>query len=785
MSSLRNEDLLQENEDITRVIGVRDEVLGPEELITKRIVFARQALDTEMAFLFVLDSSRSELTAYLSLDRDKEPPWQKIQWKAGAELETLFTDHTGGWETRVHGTLIPMLGKGVYDSSLLRPLSMGADKQGIFGVAAGNRSFPGKEKMALLEQIAESLTLECENRRLENSTRWLVRAIDANIRFTKYLASQTNNLELVLEQVFDELKDILNAESCGVLFYDPERKELILQKPSFGLNDEQFQSYTLSTERPKEQGQEEEGIGVAVKVFLTGEPYICNIAENDQVTNKRIARIYGARSSLSVPLVVNNERIGVLHVINKRKGDFSDDDARLLELLAGQLAIVIENARLLRQMEQKNDLLRHSMEIHNRLTRMVLREREMSEIIRRLAKLIGRDVIVQDHFFKVLGSSLQDEDEAFLQIEKAMAGELWQVGGFGKLLEQLVNDRQTVNLPAGPRHGLKQARLIAPITLSNNIFGYVSILENKQRPLGELDYLAIEHAVTVFTLKMMQQKIAYDVAERIKGDFLNDLLSGNFQSSGDMLRRASYLGYDFSLPHQVLYVETNEGEGTNGGAQGEKKHTPGHMQRSVFDIVNNSLKKRLPGSMVVSMKDEAIVAVLPVSQQKSQPKPEELAVMLKDAMSESLPDLAVLVGIGRVCNNVLEINNSYQEARRSISIARKLNRDNDIVSYDSLGVYKLLFAVKDGDALQQYATQLLGPILKYDRDKNDILLPTLRNYLLCNCNNQKAADSLFIHLNTLKYRLQKIQDICNVDLSDAEERLNLQLALKVLEIKNV
>lgn len=784
MCSVKPGDLLSEKKDSEIILSSPEELLGSEDSLIEKVIFARQALETDLAFLFVFDQFRNELTAYLSLHRKDEPRWQKIQWKARTDMGGLFVNNSADWEKRVQRILIPMLSKGVFNASLLCPLSLTVDRHGIFGVASRNGEFSRKRDTAILKQIAENIRLEGENRKLEKSSRWLVKAIDANIRFTKYLTSHTNNLEIVLKQVFDELKNILDAESCGVLFYDPERKELILQKPSFGLSDEQFQSYTLSTDDSREKLQETEGIGVAVRVFLTGESYICNLAEDDQITNKRIARIYGARSSLSVPLVVENQRIGVLHVINKKTGTFSEDDARLLELLAGQLAIVIENARLLRQMEQKNDLLRHSMEIHNRLTRMVLREREMGEIIQRLARLIGRDVIVQDHFFKVLGASLKNEEESLLQMEKSMPSELWQQPGFGKLYEKIITSRQAVSLPACPEQGLKQARLIAPITLSNNILGYVSILENKQRTLGELDFLAIEHAVTVFTLKMMQQKIAYDVAERIKGDFLNDLLNGNYQSSGDMLRRASYLGYDFSRPHQVIYIEIKQDDETMEDKD-ENVQMSERMQRNVFELVDNCLKNRLPGSMVVSIKDEAVVVIAPYAQQKTLPRPEDMAVFLKDEIKALFPGVTVLAGLGRVCSNVMEINNSFQEAFRSITIARKLNKDDEVIRYDSLGVYKLLFAVKDGNALQEYAAQLLSPILQYDREKNDILLQTLRNYLLCNCNNQKTADSLFIHLNTLKYRLQKIQDICEVDLGDPEERLNLQLALKVLEIKNV
>jgi len=785
MSSVMPGDSLSQKKACERVLCSPEELLGTEEFLIEKVVATRQALESDLAFLFVLEQSRNELTVYLSLNRKDEPRWQKMQWEANEELTELFFNRSPGWEKRIHGILIPMLNKGAFNVSMLRSLPLTVDRHGILGVASSKAGIFRQAHIAALDLLAENIRFYGENCKLENSSRWLVKAIDANIRFNKYLTSQPNNLEIVLKQVFDELKTILDAESCGVLFYDPERKELILQKPSFGLNDEQFQPYTLSTENTREQRQgDDDGVGVAVRVFLTGEPYICNLAEADYITNKKIARIYGAHSSISVPLIVNNQRIGVLHVINKRIGAFTDDDALLLELLAGHLAIVVENARLLRQMEQKNNLLRHSMEIHNHLARMVLREREMGEIIQRLAQLIERDVIVQDQFFKVLGSSLKNEDESLTQLEKAMTGELWQNPVYGELFEQITASRQAVILPACPRYDLKQARLIAPITLSNNIFGYVSILENEQRTLGELDCLAVEHAVTVFTLKMMQRKIVYDVTERIKGDFFNDLLSGNYQSNEDMLQRALYLGYDFSRPHQVLCMETRY-DNVGLEKQGKSVHIPANMGQSVFELVNNFFKNRLPGSMVVKMKDEVIAAIVPYSQQKSLPKPGEVAASLKEIVKDLVSGITVLIGAGSVCHTILEINNSYQEARRSIFIARKLDKDDEVISYSSLGVYKLLFAVKDGAVLQEYANQLLKPILRYDRGKNDILMQTLRNYLLCNCNNQKTADSLFIHLNTLKYRLQKIEDICGVDLNDPEERLNLQLALKVIEIKDV
>jgi len=614
---------------------------------------------------------------------------------------------------------------------------------------------------------------------LQSSFQKLRKEMDALMRFSKYLSTNTDDLEFVLEKILNELEVVFDVESCGVLLYDPDLKVLTLQKPAFGVSSEEFTSYALSTDT-----ETEEGIGVAVKVFLTGKPYICNMTDRDHVTNQQLARIYGARSSLTVPLVVENRRTGVIHAINKKKGSFTSDDARLLELLAYQLAIVIENARLFKQLEKKNELLRHSMDVHNKLTRLVLRDKSFNEIIFTLAQLIGRDIIVQDQFFKILGSHMTGKEEDLVLLEKSMSEDLWNNQDYRKLMQQVNNFKQAVLFSPFPEGGMTRKRLIAPITLANNILGYVSILENDLQRLGDMEFLAIEHAVTVFTLKMMQSKIAYEAEERVSGDYLDDLLNGSYHSSRDMIQRASYLGCDLSEPCQVICVEIDDFSKLLFKQKGNEGFVS-QLKRQVFDIVRNFVAENMPSSMA-GIKSDAIVVIAPYSKHKSFPVLAEMAPMVKDKVKQMVPEITVSIGIGKVSDSIDEIKNSYQEAKRAIFIARKFGKIDQVVTYDGLGAYKLLFSIGDDADLKQFVDQTLGPILKYDREKkNEILTNTIQQYILCNYNNQKTADSLFIHLNTLKYRLHKIQNIIGIDLHDPEARLNLQLALKILEIKNI
>jgi len=189
---------------------------------------------------------------------------------------------------------------------------------------------------------------------------------------------------------------------------------------------------------------------------------------------------------------------------------------------------------------------------------------------------------------------------------------------------------------------------------------------------------------------------------------------------------------------------------------------------------------------MTGIKSDAIVIIAPHSKHKTFTEPAEVAPLIKERVKQMVPDITVSIGIGKACNGIDEIKNSYREARRAIFITRKFGKTDQVVTYDGLGAYKLLFSIGDEEDLKQFIDQTIGPILGHDREKkNEVLVKTIQQYIACNFNSQKTADSLFIHINTLKYRLQKIQNIAGIDLNDPETRLNFQLALKALEINNI
>jgi DNA-binding PucR family transcriptional regulator len=100
------------------------------------------------------------------------------------------------------------------------------------------------------------------------------------------------------------------------------------------------------------------------------------------------------------------------------------------------------------------------------------------------------------------------------------------------------------------------------------------------------------------------------------------------------------------------------------------------------------------------------------------------------------------------------------------------------IFYEQLGTYRLLAEVGELGVVDRFVEEWLGPLIAYDSDHGAELVAILSTYLECRGNYDASAAALFVHRNTLKYRLRRIREIANLDLEDADTLFNLQLATR-------
>ncbi|WP_455138064.1 PucR family transcriptional regulator [Thermophilibacter sp.] len=139
-------------------------------------------------------------------------------------------------------------------------------------------------------------------------------------------------------------------------------------------------------------------------------------------------------------------------------------------------------------------------------------------------------------------------------------------------------------------------------------------------------------------------------------------------------------------------------------------------------------------------------------------------------------------GVGKVTKNARCIGKSYGQAVRIARLQRLRDVPDSPCLYDEMGVDKLLVAVDDPAILEEFADESVNRIVSYDETHNSGLLEVLSIYLSHNGSVQQTADQLFVHRNTVTYKLNKIESLLDADLSDFETRVRLYLGIKAREI---
>lgn len=150
-----------------------------------------------------------------------------------------------------------------------------------------------------------------------------------------------------------------------------------------------------------------------------------------------------------------------------------------------------------------------------------------------------------------------------------------------------------------------------------------------------------------------------------------------------------------------------------------------------------------------------------------------------DAYAKTRKTHDVYLGIGTQVTGLSEIHKSFERALISTQMA--VFRKETVIYFDDMGIYQILLSCKDRSILTSYADKLLEP-LDHAGSKSEDYLELLKSYIQNDRSLEKTADALFLHRNTVNYRLQKIRDLLHSPLKTVEELFPYQMALIIREI---
>lgn len=575
------------------------------------------------------------------------------------------------------------------------------------------------------------------------------RKISALVRVGRAMVSAAD-YEQALGTLIETVTRLLDVETGGFLLYDPERDELVLQQPAFGIDDPKLISeYHV----PLSAG------GNAVRVFLSQRAYVTNDASHDPRLIQRFVEMFKARSILSIPLVVEDRPIGVFHAINKRTGDFDQADLDLLTLVAPLMAVSIQAAQMFRELREQRRQLERAVFLQAELSRTALDAPGMDPLAERLADLIARPVMVLDSALRPLASARWPAG--------AVPSEAWL--------------RRARRATAVASDADDDKPVVTPIAVGTHFGGYLAVLP-AGASLDILDQRAIEHAAGIFALEILREQSAYEVESRLKGNLLQDLFTGSYRDEEEAAGLLRRLGFTLAGPCRVALVEAaaRSGEARPGPARWQEE-MQGPQSRLYSQLTEVSAEVLGVGA-VAPWRSGFLLLVPAASAEGDLAVATELFSRIREAGEQIRPGLRLYLSLGSAVGSARDLGQSLEESERGMAVARTLDVADRPLLFDHLGVYRVLLGSNNARDRRDFIDDALGPVIRYDVEHGTDLIETLRAFVAADYAVTEAARRLFVHANTLKYRLKRIKVLLGGDPSRGDLRLQTELALKMFDL---
>lgn len=398
------------------------------------------------------------------------------------------------------------------------------------------------------------------------------------------------------------------------------------------------------------------------------------------------------------------------------------------------------------------------IEIYQHLARLSADDQGLEQIARALAHFSNKAVLIQDKRLHYLAqipfnelANWNDILEA-LQESSFLPTELHDRKQAHQVREPIVQSFETC------------ARVVMPIVTRNVARGYVSLIA-RNADFDTRDKMIATQGALVCAIEMSKVKAVSVAEKRLRGDLIQAVLTQAI-TEADAMSWAERASFRKTGPYVMLTM------------QWFGRETP--SLRRLETIVSGQLKRQR-GRVLSSARENEIVALYAVNAERGTSEAEQWAATILQLAQTEFPRAQLAIGIGQPAARLLDVRASYRQAAQAMNLEQRL-RHTKPQAYANLGVYRLLLPLAETGELRAFADQVLGKLLQHDGSDKGHLLETLRVYFKNRGNVMKTARALYIHRNTLLYRLDRIREIGAYDLDDAETRLQLQLALRAHEL---
>ena len=423
--------------------------------------------------------------------------------------------------------------------------------------------------------------------------------------------------------------------------------------------------------------------------------------------------------------------------------------------------------------------LKQAEEINTHLTQLVLDGESIQTIASVIASFVDNPIIVEDGKFNMLAKGLPEKQGNDVQralqlkvidnrIDNNFKSEMLQSEFYRKVVYTKQNKQYKYKI-----YNNTINTITLPIIASNIVYGFVTLVQCND-PYSKDDISILEQGLTAIALQLVKNDIAYNKKISQSQQAIDAMIQGRIH--GGHFNQFIPIDFDFSLPMVAVCVKKNE------DVNKKNVYVAAPPDEFIKTCIANTLSKIFHCCLIGQ--NEGMYTILISYNSKQNNIVDQIEKSFKEILEkikENLGYQKLIVGIGGIYSELGKLEKSYEDAQKALEIIESNSFFTPVLSYDNLGVHRILSLVPYQE-LKSFCEDYLSVLIEFDNKTGDGLCDTLSEYLKSNGNITITAKKMFVHPNTISYRLKKIQKMLPKPLNSHEFRLSLELALEIKEM---
>lgn len=505
-----------------------------------------------------------------------------------------------------------------------------------------------------------------------------------------------------------------------------------------------------------------QGLGIVSVVLATRLPFTTPDYLHDQRFPHDAAldasfRDEGIAAVAGVPLLWDDEVIGLLFVADRYHRTHTAQNISILSTLATHAAVAIKNAMAFEQASAalasaeaaRAELERHARsvqraaEAHEQMTSLLAKGASLATLCQAIAELMGGSVLVLDEAAHVIARGAAPGYEG-------AGAESYEPHGSqsGALAQALSRSRHTGRSSLAYEADGEWCRINAVIG-GNDVLGSV-LLFGRAEP-DEMAVRNFERSTNMIGIVLLSRERMDATRSRDLSSLVRGLVSPRQDDPAVLGERARGFGVDLARPSSLILVEMGHADA-------------GHAARRL------RAANLLPGAVFDDI--DGVLTVLCATTRADEVR-RKLGELARDSSGARYRGV-----VSRPLSGLAEVPALYATLRRALPVLSRMGVHGHIVAQSELTLYSTLFETHDPTSLNAFLEATIGPVMAHDRKRGSELTATLLSYFDSNQNAKLASERLGIHVNTVRQRLATIEELLG-HWGNAVRALEIHVALRL------